>query len=421
MLEKHENTRRGTVLIWVALCLLLLVGFVGLASDTGLVMLAGNELQNASDAAALAGAQFVRSDQDLARQMASDIGLANETANTNVVLALNGGNAADGDIVVGYYDRDERTFTPTTDAPNAVKVVARRTADAHGAVPLVFGPTFNVNDANVVRSAIAMVGGGTGAGLIALCGDCPCALRVSGTVDVSVNDGDIQVNSDDDCAVCGNGNPVIDTPNLNINGGNCFNGGVGVTGDINTGSSTVPDPLAFLPDPSWNSGDDLGSINVTGGTQTFQPGFYSGGINLNGGSTTFAPGIYVVDGAGLDIGGNANVFAEETMFFIIGSGNVNINGTGSIHITPPSSGIYEGVTFFQARDNSNESVIIGTGSLDLQGTLYFPNAPVEIGGTGDGIGNQLIAYTIWLHGNGDLTINYDGSFPAPGNTVFLVE
>jgi len=413
--------RRGAILIWIALFLLVLVGFVGLATDTGLVVLSANELQNGADASALAGAQLVRTDQAAARQLAANVGAANNAAQSSVALDLNNGNADGGDIVIGRYDREAGTFTATTESPNAVKVVARRTSSAHGAVPLVFGSVFSVNDANVSRTAIAMVGGGTGAGMIALCNDCPCALRVSGNVEVSVNDGDTQVNSSDDCAVCGNGNPEIDTPNLNINGGNCFNGGVDVTGNINTGAPQVADPLAFLPEPTWSPGNDLGTINVNNGNHTFSPGYYSGGVRLSGGNTTFQPGIYVLNGRGLDIGGNANVFAEGVMFFIVGSGNVEINGTGNIHITPPESGIYEGITIFQARNNTNESVIIGTGLLDLEGTLYFPAAPLEIGGTGDGFGNQLIAYTMWIHGNGDLVINYDGSFPAAGNTVFLVE
>jgi hypothetical protein len=51
----------------------------------------------------------------------------------------------------------------------------------------------------------------------------------------------------------------------------------------------------------------------------------------------------------------------------------------------------------------------------------IPATLIEIGGTGDGFGNQLITDRIWVHGTGDITLEYDGRFPAPGNTVFLVE
>ena len=47
---------RGQSLILVALCLIVLMGFAGIAIDVGAMMLTRNELQNGADAAALAGA-----------------------------------------------------------------------------------------------------------------------------------------------------------------------------------------------------------------------------------------------------------------------------------------------------------------------------------------------------------------------------
>ena len=58
--------------------------------------------------------------------------------------------------------------------------------------------------------------------------------------------------------------------------------------------------------------------------------------------------------------------------------------------------------------------------MDLQGTYYFPTAHVEIGGTGIALGNQLIAWTLDMHGSGTFTIMYDGRFPVNGYKVWLV-
>ena len=82
---------------------------------------------------------------------------------------------------------------------------------------------------------------------------------------------------------------------------------------------------------------------------------------------------------------------------------------------------YIGVAVFQARDNFTEARIIGTADMDLQGTYYFPNNRLEVGGTGIALGNQLIAWQLYLHGTGTFEIQYDGRFPAPGSKVFLVE
>jgi hypothetical protein len=59
--------------------------------------------------------------------------------------------------------------------------------------------------------------------------------------------------------------------------------------------------------------------------------------------------------------------------------------------------------------------------MDLEGALYFPKAPLDIGGDGFSVGNQLIAWTLYIHGNGTFNIAYDGRFPAAGKKVFLVE
>src|SRR4051794_16597888 len=47
---------RGQALVTMAVSLVVVLGFIGLAIDVGMMMLARNELQNAADAAALAGA-----------------------------------------------------------------------------------------------------------------------------------------------------------------------------------------------------------------------------------------------------------------------------------------------------------------------------------------------------------------------------
>jgi hypothetical protein len=59
--------------------------------------------------------------------------------------------------------------------------------------------------------------------------------------------------------------------------------------------------------------------------------------------------------------------------------------------------------------------------MNIEGSLYFPNNLLNLGGTGDGIGNQLIAWQLHVFGTGDVTINYTGINPAPGNRVYLVE
>ncbi len=452
--------RRGSALIWVSVVGFILIGFFGLAMDTSLVVLTGNQLQDAADAAALAGAQLIRTSPEDARTLAVATANANKAARESVLLDRNDANNADGDIVIGRYDRDTDVFDPTGEPLNAVKVVARRTAGSQGGpLPLTFGPAFGVSTTEVKRDAIAMVGGGTGAGLITLNPTSECSLRIDGNVTVNVSDvsdpanplpGTVQVNSYNDQAACANGNPVLAAGDVNVAGGvdPTFEDLEGVDYLNDMCNCTIADPLASLPPPA-DFGPDRGTVSVTGktaATVNLSPGYYAGGISMtnNQGTINCAPGLYVVDGVGLDIRGG-NLYAEGVMFYVVDStptdnkpSRVYLGGNGIIKVSgidpaqysyPPEVAIYEGVTFFQARitdyggayGNTNESTIIGTSEMDLQGTFYFPTNPLRLSGTCGSVGNQLIVDELWISGNGTLVINYDGRNPAPGNRVFLVE
>jgi hypothetical protein len=422
--------QEGIACIWVVITILVIIGLVGLAIDMGHLAVVGQQLQIGADAASLAGVRHVRTDIAATRAAAVDLGLANSAAGSPIQLMSNDANAADGDIVVGRFDRDTGTFDPDATSRNAVKVVARRTdTSLGGPVSLLFGPAFGVDTANMARRAIAMIGGGTGSGLIVLAEGQECALNVWGSVEVDVDNGGVQVNSTDDCASCFQGSMTMLADAINSVGGICTTGVPTLPPDQNTGVDPIPDPLAFLPEPTWDPANDLGTVWITGGeTVTLASGYYSGGIAINNGTMTLEPGIYIVDGVGLEVTGSADFFAEGVMIFITGTGHLDLSGGGVVTMTPPDPELYsypgvdtyEGITIFQARDNTNPSRVIGTSLMELEGTYYFPSNHVALGGNATKFGNQLIAYTMEIFGNGQLIINYDGRFPAPGNTVFLV-
>ena len=54
--RRASSLRRGVALVWVAILAMVLIGMLGMAIDAGVVALARQQLQNAADAAALAGA-----------------------------------------------------------------------------------------------------------------------------------------------------------------------------------------------------------------------------------------------------------------------------------------------------------------------------------------------------------------------------
>jgi hypothetical protein len=318
-----KGSRRGIALIWVAITGILFIGLIGLALDAGYGLLTGHQLQNAADAAALAGAMVVRADSTQAQQKATEFGLANAAAGDPVQLSFD-------DIRTGRWQRPAGPFTPDSDEnfrppPNAVEVRASRTdTSAGGPLPLLFGPAFGVDTVNVSRSATAIIAGTTGGGMIMLCPDCECALEFDGTTGLVLesapgHDGDtaIQVNSDDACAVCGGGNLTLVAPETNIVGedpGACWNGNPTVDTYVNPDSPEIADPLAETSPPLCD-GPDFDTV-LTDGTPN-PPGTYRGGITLKSSDDTVVlqSGIYCLDGDGLRVTGG-RLDAHGVMFYI---------------------------------------------------------------------------------------------------------
>ncbi|MEJ2513180.1 MAG: pilus assembly protein TadG-related protein, partial [Anaerolineales bacterium] len=82
MTTKILNNQQGIVAVIVAICLVMLLGFLALSIDTSHLVVARNELQNAADAGALAGAAELYTDDGqsvntTANQIGFDAAVAN--------------------------------------------------------------------------------------------------------------------------------------------------------------------------------------------------------------------------------------------------------------------------------------------------------------------------------------------------------
>ncbi len=176
---RFGSSRRqgGVSMVLLAVSLFMLLGFTALAVDGGNLYVARNELQNAADAGALAGARMLYLEDgssvndgiadpniDSANQVATDAAEANDSQKTavEVVSALR-----------GHWSFANRTFTPN-DSPdpvdldrstaeldadpnfiNAVEVVTAREVTK---VEAFFGQIFGFDGYEVQSRAVAYIG-----------------------------------------------------------------------------------------------------------------------------------------------------------------------------------------------------------------------------------------------------------------------
>ena len=149
LIVKAKN-ERGVTAVVVALVIFPLVALTALAIDIGHLYVVDNELQNAADAGALAGARYLYNDDGTlvntgANLIARDAAIANRSENSPVEVNWSGGNS--GDVERGHWRFANSTFTPNAstdpvdlwdvtevelddnlDFINAVRVTTRREA-----------------------------------------------------------------------------------------------------------------------------------------------------------------------------------------------------------------------------------------------------------------------------------------------------
>ena len=179
---KHRHTRyfiltnsRGATLVLVALLMTVLIGFAALAIDIGYVATTRNELQNISDAAALAAAGKLGeiydtdgsynhdTDYTSITDIAREVGIANQAAGLSIVIAVS-------DIEIGSWSSGS-VFTSYTDDPdpnpNAVRVIVRRddslngngNGNGNGNITTFLARVFGEDSVAVMADAVAALTG----------------------------------------------------------------------------------------------------------------------------------------------------------------------------------------------------------------------------------------------------------------------
>ncbi len=156
-----RKQHRGQALVTVALSLVVLMGFVGLAVDIGMLMLGRNELQNAADAAALAGAQkFYESTTTPNWSGAEALATTAIGYNKSMKAALSTGTVASGywNLTGTPAGMQSKTKTPVllTDAA-AVSVQIRKAPGTNGgSIALFLAPLVGVQAEAVQAYAVAV-------------------------------------------------------------------------------------------------------------------------------------------------------------------------------------------------------------------------------------------------------------------------
>lgn len=158
------SNQHGGVLVLVALLLFVFIGIAALAIDIGYISTTKNELQNVSDAAALAatgklGQIYVENtvyvhatDYALIKDVVKN-GLTNRAAGLDIKFV-------EAEIVVGQWNYKTHSLNSAqTTFPNAVRVTARRDTLINGSINSIFAGIFGIDTFDLRVEATASLSG----------------------------------------------------------------------------------------------------------------------------------------------------------------------------------------------------------------------------------------------------------------------
>ena len=448
----------GQALAVTALALAVLLGITGMAIDMGVLRYDKRLEQSAADAAAIAGAANLEYDGagstgviSGALNASSANGYTDSRTNPGACPSSTAGlptNLSAGTV-------DVTVCNPPIAGPHAGDSDYVETYVSAGQ-PTYFMKIFGISSETITTRAVATnVGGGAGSGCIYTLG--PPNASIEG---VNVN-GSVVVNATS-CGIVDNGDYntkgnklVVTAYSFGMSGNQ--ESTLGTTTCIATpnscptmGMPAAADPLGYLQPPCTScSGGNTISISgssdtacgtgctydSTNSTYYISPGTYCS-ITINGTATenvVFESGLYIIDGLSsgcttesLNIPGNATISGTGVTFFFTNSSTLNMTGTPTITLTPPTSGAYQGILFYQDPNDTNTtgpSMGGNTGS-NFDGVVYFPADQLTFYGnnTSYDVG-MVVSYSMQFSGNPTVNVSGPSSIPGgnPLKNAILVE
>ena len=374
---KWLKNESGQSVIMIAISMVVLCGFAALAVDIARVSMADGQLQNAADAAALAGARSLPSATTAKSQAVHYAGL-------NGVTAAN-----------------TTTTTPYNGNSSKIEVVCKATVDYTFA--RIFGLTSKTVSARAVAEKTGMSGGAFG---YAVFGGSTSDLMQfnSSSLDIA---GSIHTNADFQMSgslqkISGNAEAVKAfasyVSSITI-GGTAQGSSVTISGSIINVPNRVSSPAAIIPMPDFSA--DVKSEASAAGTYFTSSKLYNGGtINVNS-------SVYV-DGGSLTIAGS-NFSGQGCM---VATGNIQLNGSMIRSSSSSSVCLY----------SKNGDIQLNTSGLQIDGILYAPNGFIQINASNININGRVIAKKVQINGSNVKIFSSSGDLTClPGESVVLVE
>lgn len=404
-LSEAWRDESGQTLVLGALCLVVLIGFLGICIDVGHARYARNRLQMAADATAMAAGLEMRvcgASNPCNTMMTAGQSALVENGYTNSTAVSNCAAMPAGVLAVSFNMPPCAQGSSDPNRGNSGYLEVQLQQPVSTFFARAFGwPTFTI-------SARAEVWHGGGPCIYAL--DPSGAGAISTVASLTSTCAIVDESTSSSALSCTAG--TISAPQINLVGGN--SGVACSTSPAARTGAPVPspaDPLKYLTMPTVPAcGTSVASpytgsataLVLAAGNYVLYPGkAYCGGITIQAAATvTFMPGTYVITGpaltsTGLTVSLLATVTGNGVTFYNNGpNGALSMtgSGTGNVTLTAPNSGTYRGLLYIQdSADTTASTVTASASGTTIQGGFYLPAAKLSYYAASPGPYTMLVA------------------------------
>lgn len=385
------SSSSGTVSVLFAIGIVALVGIAGSGVDYSLTAWRKAKLQEALDAAVLAGV----SDRGDAEKLSGVDGGLSKGQRIEIAQVFFDGNKSslpNVENVSFLYEGDN--------------LVGRASIKVDTYLLRVVG--FKKLDVNILASATSAV---TREPLcfMAMHPTRKHTLELKGSVSVIAPECNIYGNSEHE-------DDVVDphTPQNYIVGRSVQAIGYGhhfianVTPPLEHAPELIPDPLSGLALPAATVCDFTNMV-VDGTSTALNPGTYCGGLAINNGAVvTLNPGLYVISGDTFEMNGSEVAGSDVTV--ALADTNVKLDLQSSIlRWSAPKTGPYAGMALIGTRDPVDH--VFQDSTIDLHGVIYLLQGAIQWTNSGtpaiDALWSAWIVDGVSWDGDGAIHYNFD--------------
>jgi Flp pilus assembly protein TadG len=395
---RFRRASGGGIAMTFAMSLPVLLAIVGAASDYAVLTKIRAELQEAADAAAMAGAREI----PLAN---ADPTQVENTTRTFAIYRLTGNSS--------------KTEADLAGENITLKVeVAKDFSDVKVDIQEKWSPFF----AHLVMKGVTPVRVSSSARFVGHANICVLATATSGQAVFLDKNARLTANK---CGVFSNS---ADKDGLRIEtgvtlsasiicsaGGIKYGGSPSVTPTPLSDCPPVEDPLASRPMPSGGACDHK-NFSLSSANTTIDPGVYCGGISISGSSNVkLNPGTYILRNGGLSLTGDSYLTGEGVGFFITGAKPQRINFGPNSHVSlkAPTTGVMAGLLIFENRNlgvKLNHRITSDDARV-LLGTIYLPVGSLIVDAK-EPVADQsaytaIVAKSVELNSGPNLVLNSD--------------